>query len=542
MVKQDRYYGVDRYLPHAVLATASVVVIPSLLVVALLLTLDGGLAPVLAAVVGGALALAVAGIGSVMWSRGPGALDVSFGELLIWGWVRRKRAEERAARDARLLGLDQEGRPTDHARSARAQQLAILGDLSTALESKDPYTHGHSQRVERHAIRTAMELGFTIEQIADLRRAAALHDVGKIRIPHRILRKPGTLSHEERRIIEQHPVVGAWLVSNVCSSEIVAAVRNHHERWDGRGYPDRLSGHNIPLYARVIAVADAFDAMTSTRPYRVAYDSRTAVEILEAEAGAQFDPEVVRAFVATVPNRVPLGAFAPIFGLGALRKIAAGARRALSGTAVSGAVGAGTAAVLVASVMSPVQSPLANPNRGDVAAPLYGPAAPDITLELDGTEASRARKTDARSVGDESERKRERRDGEPHARPGTDVVLGSRVTRSSNDGDATLPDDGDEAPSPRDGSGGEPTEPGRDPDDEKQRGRDGKPGDGDTEPDDDDRGKGSGPTEPSSPPKEEDPDDDEDPLEGNGQGKGHTKHSDKGQGKSKGKGHQKYDG
>jgi len=382
MVKQDRYYEVDRYLPHAVLATASVILIPAMVVVGLLMGLDGELAPLLAAVVGAALALIVAGIGSVLWSRSSGSLDVTFGELLIWGWVRRKRAEERATRNARLLGLDNDGRPAQRARSARSQQLTILGDLSSALESKDPYTHGHSQRVERHAASTAVALGLPLERVADIRRAATLHDVGKIRVPHRILRKRDVLTLEERKVIEQHTIVGAWLVSNVCKRDIVLAVRHHHERWDGRGYPDELSGENIPLYARIIAVADAYDAMTSTRPYRLAYDSRTAIEILEAEAGAQFDPAVVRAFVATVPDQVPMAAFLPFLGAGIIRKIAGSVRRLVDGSAISGAAATGAASVLVASIMLPVDAPSVRPERRPAAATPAsgGPTTPGALL------------------------------------------------------------------------------------------------------------------------------------------------------------------
>jgi hypothetical protein len=281
-----------------------------------------------------------------------------------------------------LLGLDTDGRPAKRALSARAQQLTILGDLSSALESKDPYTHGHSQRVERHSVRTAEQLGLSIEQLAEIRRAARLHDVGKIRVPHRILRKPSALTPEERKVIEQHTVVGAWLVSNVCKRDIVLAVRHHHERWDGRGYPDGLSGENIPLYARVIAVADAFDAMTSSRPYRLAYDSRTAIDILEAEAGAQFDPAVVRAFVATVPSRVPIAAFLPFFGVGLTRKLVGGTRRALNGTAVTGAAAAGAVSILIASLVTPIEAPLAQPNgRPQIAAPgSASPAGPSTVL------------------------------------------------------------------------------------------------------------------------------------------------------------------
>jgi hypothetical protein len=133
-----------------------------------------------------------------------------------------------------------------------------------------------------------------------------LHDVGKIRIPDRILRKPGELTIEERAIVEEHVVVGAWMVSSVGSADVVSAVRHHHERWDGRGYPDGLAGTDIPIYARIIAVADAYDAITSTRPYRVSSGREHAVSVLRGEAGAQFDPMIVNSFIDALPVRLPV--------------------------------------------------------------------------------------------------------------------------------------------------------------------------------------------------------------------------------------------
>ena len=444
MVKQDRYYEVDRYLPHAILATAAVVLIPAIAVVTLLIALDGELAPLLAAVVGAALALIVAGIGSVLWSHSAGSLDMAFSELLIWGWVRRKRAEESATRSAHLLGLDNDGRPANRARSARSQQLTILGDLSSALESKDPYTHGHSQRVERHSVRTAIELGLSLEQVAEIRRAAALHDVGKIRVPHRILRKPGTLTPEERKIIEQHTVVGAWLVSNVCKREVVLAVRHHHERWDGLGYPDGLSGENIPLYARIIAVSDAFDAMTSSRPYRLAYDSRTAIEVIEAEAGAQFDPAVVKAFIETVPHKVPIAAIVPFFGAGVARKLLGGARRAINGTAMTGAAAAGAASILIAAMLTPVEVPFNQPDTERSVPPaVSGPVTPDgvlvdatiddPSLDVAKTIAKNEPKRDAKkSRGREAHRKTTKKAPTRSTGRSETVVLSGTVTRDSD--------------------------------------------------------------------------------------------------------------
>jgi ribonuclease P protein subunit RPR2 len=177
--------------------------------------------------------------------------------------------------------------------------LETVTALATALESKDTPTHAHSHRVERYAV----ELMQAIEPkrlTADpaIRYGFLLHDVGKIGIPDGILQKPGPLTRAERRRMQTHTVLGEQMLSGVAflQGEGLRIVRSHHERWDGRGYPDATRGGDIPLGARVFAVADALDAMTSDRPYRRALRWPAARDEIYAQAGKQFDPDVVDAF------------------------------------------------------------------------------------------------------------------------------------------------------------------------------------------------------------------------------------------------------
>jgi HD-GYP domain-containing protein (c-di-GMP phosphodiesterase class II) len=185
----------------------------------------------------------------------------------------------------------------------------MLAELSEAIESRDPYTRGHSARVTALAEAVARRLGWDDEQLRSLHMGGTLHDVGKLSVPGRILRKPGPLTPEELAEIRAHPEAGARLIEPIESAHCALPyVLHHHERWDGRGYPHRLAGPAIPLEARVLAVADAFDAMTSHRPYRRALGDDEALAEIDRCAGTQFDPEVVRAFLevwAAGPIRLP---------------------------------------------------------------------------------------------------------------------------------------------------------------------------------------------------------------------------------------------
>lgn len=172
----------------------------------------------------------------------------------------------------------------------------------TAIEAKDPYLKGHSARVAEYAGAVAAAMGLDGEQIALARRGGILHDLGKLGVLEPILDKPGPLTPEEYGLIQAHPEVGYRILQPLGFLERESlAVRHHHERWDGCGYPAGLAGEDIPLVARIVTVADAFDAMTSHRPYRAALDLNVALGEIERGAGTQFDPAVAAAFL-TVPR------------------------------------------------------------------------------------------------------------------------------------------------------------------------------------------------------------------------------------------------
>ena len=188
--------------------------------------------------------------------------------------------------------------------SLRLQQANrdLLKALVMAIETRDPYTSGHSLRVQALAKRISLAIGLSGRRAEAISTAALLHDVGKIdAVYSEILRKPESLSAEERRVIESHVTKGVELLTSLSSfpSEVVLAVRHHHEREDGKGYPDGLAGDAIPLGAKVIKVCDAIDAMLSDRPYRSALSLDQVKEQLITYAGIQFDPDVVRCVVAS---------------------------------------------------------------------------------------------------------------------------------------------------------------------------------------------------------------------------------------------------
>ncbi len=176
---------------------------------------------------------------------------------------------------------------------------ATLKALVRSLEAKDPYTKEHSHRVTEVAVSIATLMGCSAEEMDSLRFAGPLHDIGKIGISDQILMKPGKLTKDEYEIIKAHPVIGAEIVGHLGLLPVEKAIiRHHHERWDGRGYPDGLRQGEIPRLSRILAVADTFDAMTSCRPYRKALSVEKAEQEIEKNGGSQFDPEVVEAFIS----------------------------------------------------------------------------------------------------------------------------------------------------------------------------------------------------------------------------------------------------
>jgi diguanylate cyclase (GGDEF)-like protein len=192
-----------------------------------------------------------------------------------------------------------------------AEVLSTIYALAATLEARDKYTYGHSRRVSRYAVTVAEQLNLRPEQVALVSAAALLHDIGKVGIPDNVLNKEGKLLDEEWELLKQHPRLSATIVGHVPSlSACLAAVKHHHERWDGAGYPSGLKGDAIPIEARILCVTDAFEAMISERPYRSALTFKQAIVELENCSGSQFDPAIVRVFIpivlATAPDDIEL--------------------------------------------------------------------------------------------------------------------------------------------------------------------------------------------------------------------------------------------
>jgi HD-GYP domain-containing protein (c-di-GMP phosphodiesterase class II) len=179
--------------------------------------------------------------------------------------------------------------------------VGTVRSLASAVDAKDPYTLGHSQRVTQYALTIAQELGLSSAACEDLQLAALLHDVGKIGLPDEILLKAGKLTADEWEQVRKHPIWGEEILRPIRQLRRVASwIRHEHERWNGNGYPDGLKGADIPLASRIIAVADAFDALTSDRSYRKAVSLSEAIAILESAAATEYDPDVIAAFLAAV--------------------------------------------------------------------------------------------------------------------------------------------------------------------------------------------------------------------------------------------------
>lgn len=186
-------------------------------------------------------------------------------------------------------------------KAAQENHLLFLNSvrmLAAAIDAKDPYTRGHSERVARYSIAIGKNLQLPQKEMLNLRISALLHDVGKIGIDDRILRKPGALSDEEFEIMKGHPAKGAAIMSGVAQLiDIIPGMKYHHEKWSGGGYPEGLEGEQIPMQARIVAIADTFDAMTTNRPYQKAMEIGYVVEKIKSFGGTRFDPRVVEAFV-----------------------------------------------------------------------------------------------------------------------------------------------------------------------------------------------------------------------------------------------------
>jgi putative nucleotidyltransferase with HDIG domain len=383
-----------RYLPQVALATSWVLGLPAL--AAAWLQASFGLHAVPSMLCAVLLSLVAANLGAAYWMRRPESRNLVFGDLMVWGWLRRMMAERRLAEATNLLGtngLDDQ------------RHVEVLTRLAASLEARDPYTYGHSKRVTRYSEMIADRMGLPEAQVAKIRTAAAVHDVGKINTPREILTKPGQLTDAEFSVIKRHAPEGAAMAAGIGDEDITAMVCHHHERLDGSGYPQGLAGDAVPLGARIIAVADVFDAMTSSRPYRPARPHKRALEILSEEAGTKLDARAVAAFRSCYSGRRSVAWSALL--VAAPQRVAAWAGGAASGGAApltTGLSALGAAALLGGSVMGPVALGEEEPRR-----------------------ASQARESTSLPRADTSRRARSERPGRRAARGADGAVPRSRL-------------------------------------------------------------------------------------------------------------------
>lgn len=338
--------------------TFLVVVLPCALALALRITGAVTSAPLLI-LISVALSIGLSMLVSLAWRRRTGEHEVLFEDLMIWGWLRHRRFDRLLSRSRSFVG------PNSNSDLDPAERAELLERLSEALDACDSRTYGHSRRVARHASQMAHRMKLPGEEIARIRTAALLHDVGKIETPREIIDKPGKLTDEEFDVIKRHPGTGAEMVAALNDPELTAIVRHHHERIDGGGYPDGISGDQIPVGARIIAVADTFDALTSARPYRGAMSHEKAIAIIESESGSQLDAGAVAAFEGRRGghHKAAFGAIA----LGAGRQVGQALAGIGSGATQVAAVGAATVVLGTAPIKDRV--PVTPPNPRNASAP-----------------------------------------------------------------------------------------------------------------------------------------------------------------------------
>jgi putative nucleotidyltransferase with HDIG domain len=234
---------------------------------------------------------------------------VWFAVGLVFGilWLVLALLVRGASAHMRAQHEDLETRSHDLVESSQEVEATLLETIETlnaAVEARDPYTAGHSQRVRRVSLAVGRELRLSAKQLGGLATAALFHDIGKIGMPDSILTKAGRLDRAEAAVMREHVTRGAEIVSRISSlKDSVPAIRHHHERWDGLGYPDRRAGTDIPIEAAIVAIADAWDAMTTDRPYAAALDVDEAMLQIQAGRGKQFNPAVVDAFLSVARRR-----------------------------------------------------------------------------------------------------------------------------------------------------------------------------------------------------------------------------------------------
>jgi len=213
-----------------------------------------------------------------------------------------QRERDATAKEQQLERYAADVRESFKRERAQAQELrrsykATVRALSNAVEARDAYTGKHAERVTAYGVEIARVAGLPVDDDSDLEFGFLLHDIGKVAIPDAILYKPGPLTDSERDLMAQHPVIGAEIVGGISFlAGAIPVIRYHHERWDGAGYPDRLTGEAIPIAARAFALADVLDALTTDRPYRPASPLAAAREMIDTGSGSHFDPEIVEAF------------------------------------------------------------------------------------------------------------------------------------------------------------------------------------------------------------------------------------------------------
>ncbi len=226
-----------------------------------------------------------------------------------------KRLNERLMSDLQVRNVELTaalGNLQDARRQLETSYIQTVQSLAIALEAKDRYTSGHSQRVSRFATLIARAMGLPREEVELVAQVALLHDIGKIGMLDSILNKPSNLNDAERELVKSHPVVGAQILAPVKTFERhVAGIRYHHEMFDGSGYPDGLKGEEIPVAARIVSLADAFDAMTSTRPYRIGLPLTFAIQEMTKMRGKQFCPLAVDAFARVLQSAAAAEPIAP---------------------------------------------------------------------------------------------------------------------------------------------------------------------------------------------------------------------------------------
>jgi HD-GYP domain-containing protein (c-di-GMP phosphodiesterase class II) len=250
-------------------------------------------------------------------------VPLRFSDGRVYGSLRcapRDRVRPLTERDGRFMRVlarvisDQLEREEENIERQRMSAEATgLRALLAAVDARDAYTGSHARSVVRLSVKVARRLGLSEREVAEIEQVAFLHDVGKVAVPDEVLQKPGVLTRREYETVKAHPVIGARIVRSIAGlAHLAHAIRAGHERWDGSGYPDGLSGHRIPLISRITFVCDAYDAMTSDRPYRSALDPPDAIEEIELHAGTQFYTRAVRALVEVLEEEGKLGGRAPV--------------------------------------------------------------------------------------------------------------------------------------------------------------------------------------------------------------------------------------